>query len=61
MLILSRFEDEVIRIGNDITIKVVQIRRGRVRLAITAPRDVDVHRQEVYEAIQRACGREVAS
>lgn len=52
-LVLSRHRDESIIIGNDIVITVVDIRGDKVRLGIEAPRDVSVHRQEVYEAIHR--------
>jgi carbon storage regulator len=54
MLVLSRQVDEKIIIGDSIVITVVEIRRGLVRLGIDAPRDVPVHREEVYNAIQRA-------
>lgn len=53
MLVFSRKMNEVVRIGDDIKITVVDIRDGKVQLGITAPRSVSVHRQEVYEAIQR--------
>ncbi len=53
MLVLSRKKDEKIVIGDEITIMVIEIRGDKVRLGIDAPRDVTVHRQEVYEAIQR--------
>ncbi len=53
MLVLSRKKDEKIIIGDSISIMVVDIRGEKVRLGIDAPRDVPVHRQEVYEAIQR--------
>lgn len=53
MLVLSRRKDERIVIGKDITITVLEIRRDKVRLGIEAPSDVPVHRQEVFEAIQR--------
>lgn len=53
MLVLSRKRDESIIIGDDIVITVVDIRGDKVRLGIDAPQDVPVHRQEVYEAIQR--------
>jgi carbon storage regulator len=53
MLVLSRHKFETIVIGHDITITVAEIRGDKVRLAIDAPREVSVHRQEVYEAIQR--------
>jgi carbon storage regulator len=51
MLVLSRKKNESIVINNDITITVVEVREDRVRLAIVCPRDVPVHRQEVYDAI----------
>ena len=53
MLVLSRKRGEVIRIGDHITITVVGIRDHQVRLGIEAPQAITVHRQEVYEAIQR--------
>ena len=53
MLVLSRKKNESIVINNDITITVVEIRGDKVRLGIVAPKEVPVHRQEVYEAIQR--------
>ena len=53
MLVLSRTRDEIIMIGDDVEIIVVDIRGDKVRLGINAPQDVPVHRQEVYEAIQR--------
>lgn len=53
MLVLSRHRDESIIIGDDIVVTIVDIRGDKVRLGIEAPSDVPVHRQEVYEAIQR--------
>jgi carbon storage regulator len=53
MLILSRKEEEIIRIGDDISIVVVAINGDKVRLGIAAPSEIPVHRQEIYEAIQR--------
>ncbi len=53
MLVLSRQRDETIMIGDDIEITVVDIRGDKVRLGITAPSRVAVHRKEVYEAIKR--------
>ncbi len=53
MLVLSRHRDESIIIGHDIVITVVDIRGDKVRLGIAAPIEISVHRQEVYEAIQR--------
>lgn len=54
MLVLSRKTEQTIMIGDDIEVKVVEIRRGKVRLGITAPRNVSVHRREVYDSIHRA-------
>lgn len=53
MLVLSRHRDESIMIGDDIVVTIVDIRGDKVRLGIQAPSDIPVHRQEVYEAIQR--------
>lgn len=51
MLVLSRKKNESIVINNDIVITVVEVRGDKVRLGIVAPKDVPVHREEVYEAI----------
>ncbi len=51
MLVLSRKKNESIVINNDITVTVVEIRGDKVRLGIVAPKDIPVHRQEVYDAI----------
>jgi carbon storage regulator len=53
MLVLSRQRDETIMIGDDVEVTVVDIRGDKVRLGITAPREMSVHRKEVYEAIRR--------
>ena len=53
MLVLSRKKDEKIIIGDNIAIMVVDIQGDKVRLGIEAPREVTVHRQEVYQAIQK--------
>jgi len=53
MLVLSRKKDEKIIIGDQITVMVIEIRGDKVRLGIDAPKEISVHRQEVYEAIQR--------
>jgi carbon storage regulator len=53
MLVLSRQKDESIIIGDDIEITIVDVRGDKVRLGINAPREISVHRKEVYEAIQR--------
>lgn len=54
MLVLSRKKNESIVINDEITIVVVEIRGDKVRLGVEAPREVPVHRREVYEAIQRS-------
>jgi carbon storage regulator len=53
MLVLSRQKDESIMIGDNVEITIVDVRGDKVRLGITAPREISVHRREVYEAIQR--------
>ena len=53
MLVLARERDQVITIGDDIEIVVLAINGDKVRLGITAPKHVPVHRKEVYEAIRR--------
>jgi carbon storage regulator len=52
MLVLSRKKNESIIINDHITVTVVEIRGDKVRLGIEAPKEVSVHRREVYEAIQ---------
>jgi carbon storage regulator len=53
MLVLSRQRDESIMIGDDVEITIVDVRGDKVRLGITAPKSVAVHRREIYDAIQR--------
>ncbi len=53
MLVLSRQRDESIMIGDKVVVTIVDIRGDKVRLGIQAPGEIPVHRQEVYEAIQR--------
>ena len=53
MLVLSRQKDESIVIGDDVEVTIVDVRGNKVRLGITAPKNISVHRREVYEAIQR--------
>ena len=60
MLVLSRYRDESIYIGDDIVITVVDIRGDRVRIGVQAPSDVTVHRQEVYDAIKNGNSRDAA-
>jgi len=53
MLVLSRKKNESIVINNNITIVVVEIRGDKVRIGIEAPKEVPVHRREVYDEIRR--------
>lgn len=53
MLVLSRKRDQSIMIGDDIEIVIVDIKGEQVKIGIRAPRDVVIHRKEVYEEIQR--------
>jgi len=53
MLVLSRQRDESIMIGDQVVVTIVDIRGDKVRIGIEAPSEIPVHRQEVYEAIQR--------
>lgn len=53
MLCLSRKKGEQIRIGDNIVISVIEVRGDKVRLAIDAPRDIAVHRQEIWDAIKK--------
>ena len=53
MLVLSRKAEESMFIGDDIKITVLDIRGGQVRIGITAPQDIKIHREEVYERINQ--------
>lgn len=53
MLVLSRVRNESIMIGDDVEIIIVDVRDGKVRLGISAPKNIPVHRREIYDAIQR--------
>ena len=53
MLVLSRQRDESIMIGDDVEITIVDVRGDKVRLGITAPKNIPVHRREIYDAIQK--------
>lgn len=52
MLILTRKKNEVLRIGDDILVTVVDIQGDQVRLGISAPRDIQILRQELYQAVK---------
>lgn len=57
MLVLTRREGERVVIGADVVVEIVEVRGDRIRLGITAPRSVAVHREEVKRAIDEADGR----
>jgi carbon storage regulator len=52
MLILTRRAGETVMVGSDITITVLGVKGNQVRIGINAPKDVAVHREEIYERIQ---------
>lgn len=54
MLVLTRRANQSIMIGHEIVVTVLEVRGDQVRLGIKAPRSVDVHREEVFAALQRA-------
>lgn len=56
MLVMSRQRDESIMIGDEVEITIVDVRGDKVRLGITAPKNIPVHRREIYDAIQREKG-----
>lgn len=56
MLVLSRYQNERVMIGENITITIVDIRGDKVRLGIEAPKDMPVHREEVYQQIKKRLG-----
>ena len=57
MLILTRRIGETLVIGDDVTITVLGVRGNQVRVGVTAPRDVSVHREEIYERIKKEKAR----
>jgi carbon storage regulator len=59
MLILSRKVNESLMIGDDVSVTVLSIKGGQIRIGISAPRDIAVHRQEIYEKIRQERGGEL--
>ncbi|KKL54755.1 hypothetical protein LCGC14_2262190, partial [marine sediment metagenome] len=58
--VLSRKKDEAIIIGDDVKITIVDVRGDKVRLGIDAPRSIPVHREEIYDIIQKEKARKAA-
>ena len=58
MLVLSRRKNESIVIGDNIEVVIADIRGNKVRLGISAPSDITVHRKEIYQTIQHIEGKE---
>ena len=56
MLVLTRKVQESINIGDDITVTILGIKNGQVKLGVSAPRNVQVHREEIYNKIQQENG-----
>jgi carbon storage regulator len=61
MLILTRRAGETVMIGSDVTITVLGVKGNQVRIGINAPKDVAVHREEIYERIQSEKNAEAAA
>lgn len=53
MLVLTRKRDQAVVIGDDIIVKIVEVKGDTVKIGIEAPRDITVHRQEVYDDIKK--------
>jgi carbon storage regulator len=56
MLILTRRVGETLMIGNDVTVTVLAVKGNQVRLGVNAPKDVAVHREEIYERVKQEAG-----
>lgn len=54
MLILTRRAGETVMIGNDITVTILRTKGNQVRVGVTAPKELPIHREEIYEQIKRA-------
>ena len=56
MLILTRRVGETLMIGDEVTVTVLGVKGNQVRIGVNAPRDVSVHREEIYDRIKRENG-----
>jgi carbon storage regulator len=61
MLILTRRVGETVMIGNEVTVTVLGVKGNQVRIGVNAPKDVAVHREEIYERIKREQDQDVRS
>lgn len=61
MLILTRRVGETVMIGNEVTVTVLGVKGNQVRIGVNAPKDVAVHREEIYERIRREEDHEASS
>ncbi len=61
MLILTRRVGETVMIGNDVTVTVLGVKGNQVRIGVNAPKDVAVHREEIYDRIKREEGQDLGS
>jgi len=59
MLILTRKVGEALMVGEDVTVTVMAVHGNQVRIGIKAPRDVEVHREEIYERVQAEKAQQV--
>jgi len=57
MLILTRRVGETLVVGDDVTVTVLGVKGNQIRLGVNAPKDVSVHREEIYQRIQQEKGQ----